>query len=69
MKHLTCHLLLSACILFAAGSLARAAEAVPKNNAVPADGTAVWELWLPPNGIPVRAVASWRRAASDRALG
>jgi lysophospholipase L1-like esterase len=31
-------------------------QAASDKAEVPAAGTAVWELWLPPNGMPVRAV-------------
>jgi hypothetical protein len=56
MNHLTRLILLTACILSAAVPIAAATEPAVNKLAVPADGTAVWELWLPPNGMPVRAV-------------
>ena len=56
MKHLTCLLLLTACTLSGAAAIATAAEPAANKSTVPADGTKVWELWLPPNATPVRAV-------------
>jgi len=55
-KHLTRHILFTACILSAAVPMVTAAKPATNKSEVPADGTAVWELWLPPNGMPVRAV-------------
>ena len=56
MKHLARHILPVLCRLFAVVPMTMAADPAPNPAAVPADGTTVWELKLPPNGAPVKAV-------------